>query len=101
MYWNKQEEVIFDIILFILVVFQVLTFFAVKSGGDSLQFGIILVGLNLLFLAAMIPYAKWVWKTASYKTAFLQVAKHEFFILGLSVLGIIVAMLLNSIRRHA
>lgn len=101
MYWNKQEQFVFDIVLFIVVVFQILTFFEVKSGGDFLQSGIILVGLNLLFLAAMIPYAKWVWKTPSYKKAFLQVAKHEFFILGLSVLGIIVAMLLNSIRRHA
>src|SRR4030042_1441059 len=100
MYLNKQEEVIFDIVLFIVVVFQVLTFFALKSGVDSPQYGIILLGLNSLFLAAMIPYAKWVWKTPSYKKAFLKVAKHELFLLGLSVLAIIVATLMNGIKSH-
>jgi len=87
MYWNKQEEVIFNIVLFILVVFQVATFFELKSGGDSIQCGLILVGLNLLFLAAMILYAKWVWKSASYQKALLQVAKRELIILGLGVIG--------------
>ena len=101
MYWNKQEEFIFDIILFILVVFQVLTFFSVKSGQDSPQFSIILMSLNLLFLAAMIPYAKWVWKMPSHTKAFLKVAKHELLLLSLSVLAIIVAILMNGMKRNA
>jgi hypothetical protein len=101
MYWNKQEEVIFDIVLFILVVFQILTFFVLKSGVDSPQYGIILVSLNLLLMAAIVPYAKWVWKTVSYKKAFLQVAKHELVILVLIVLGIIVALLFNNMKTHA
>ena len=93
MYWNKQEEIIFDIVLCILVVFQVATFFELKSGGDSLQYGIILIGLNLLFLAAMILYAKWVWKSASYQKALLQVAKRELIILGLSAIGTLLVLM--------
>lgn len=101
MYWNKQEQFVFDIILLILVVFQVLTFFAMISRTDTPQFTLFLVGLNLLFFVAMIPYAKWVWKTPSYHKAFLQLAKHELLLLGLSILVIIVVMLLNSIKRNA
>jgi hypothetical protein len=89
MYCSKQEEFIFDIILFILVVFQVVTFFTVKSGEYSLRFAMILICINVVLLSAMIPYAKWVWKTPSYNNAFLTVAKHELLFLGLSVLAMI------------
>jgi hypothetical protein len=101
MYWNKQEEVIFDIVLFILVVFQILTFFELKAGGDLLQYSIILVGLNLLFFLAMVLYAKWVWKMTSFQKAFVRVAKHESFILGVMGLGIILALLLKNMKRRA
>lgn len=101
MYWKNQEKIIFDIALFMLVVFQVSTFFVVKSGSDNPQHFMILLCLNLLFLSAMIPYAKWVWKTPSYKKAILQVVKHEFIILGLSILVIIAAIFIDSVQRHA
>ncbi len=93
MYWSKQEIIIFDIVLFILVVFQLSTFFILHSYDSTVQITGILVGLNLMFLAAMIPYAKWVWKTASYQKAIVQVLKHELFILGLSVSCILLALL--------
>ena len=93
MYWNKQEQFIFDILLFILVVFQISTVFMLKSEETDLRNGIVLVGLNVMFLAAMIPYAKWVWKSASYQKALLQVAKHELIILGLSAIGVLLALL--------
>ena len=93
MYWNKQEKVAFDIILLILVVFQISTFFMLKSVETTFQNSIILVSLNVMLFVAMIPYAKWVWKTASYHKAFLQVAKHELIILGLSATGLFLAIL--------
>lgn len=93
MYWSKQEEVIFDIILFILAVFQLSSFFMINTGDINLLNDIILVGVNLMLLAAMIPYAKWVWKTASYQKAFFQVLKHELFMLSLSVTCIVLAII--------
>lgn len=93
MYWDKQEQFVFDIILFILVGFQISTFFILKTYETNLQNGIILVGLNLMLLLAMIPYAKWVWKTESYQKAFLQVVKHELILLGLSATGVLLAIL--------
>jgi len=93
MYWPKQEQFVFDIILFILVLFQMSTFFMLNTGEVNFQNGIMLVGVNLMFFAAMIPYAKWVWQTASYQKAFLQVVKHELFILGLSATCILLAIL--------
>jgi len=97
MYWNKQEQVVFNIILFILVVFQISTFFMLKSAETAFRDSIILVSLNVMLFLAMIPYAKWVWKTPSYYKAFLQVAKRELIILGLSAVGLFLAIL--TIRR--
>jgi hypothetical protein len=93
MYWNKQEQFIFDIVLFILVVFQISTVSMLKSEETDFRNGIVLVGLNVMLFAAMIPYAKWVWKSASYQKTLLQVARHELIILGLSVLGVLLALL--------
>ena len=93
MYWSKQEQVVFDIILFILVVFQLSTFFMLKTDETNFQNAFILVGVNLMLLAMMIPYAKWLLKTTSYQKAFLHVVKHELFILGLSATCIFLALL--------
>ncbi len=100
MYWSKQEQFIFDIVLFVLVAFQISTFFILKTEPSNLQYGLVLAGLNLLFLAAMIPYAKWVWKTLSFHRAILQVVKHEIILLGLIVGGILLAMLLRNMKIH-
>ena len=101
MYWSNQEKIIFDIVLFVLVVFQVSTFFVVKSGSDTPQHFMILLTLNVLLLSAMIPYAKWVWETPSYKKAFLQVVKHELIILALNTIVIIAVILVRSVQRQA
>lgn len=93
MYWTKQEQFLFDIILFILVVCQMSTFFILIKDGHDIQNGIILVSLNLILLAAMIPYARWVWKTSSYQRAFLLVAKHEVLLLSLSAAVALLAIL--------
>ncbi len=100
MFWNKQEEIIFDIILFILVIFQALTFFALKSDIEAPQYSLIITGFNLLFFLAMIPYAKWVWKSSSYQKAFLQLLKHETILLGLVAIGILLAMVFDSMKKH-
>lgn len=93
MYWEKQEQFVFDIILFILVFFQLATFFMMHTGKINFGSGMFFVGLNFVLLMAMIPYAKWDWKTVSYKKAFLQLIKHELIILGLSAVGIVLAIL--------
>ena len=93
MYWNKQEQFVFDIILFILVVFQLGTFFALLTGKINTESGPFLLGLNFLLFIVMIPYAKWVWETITHQKAFLQLIKHEFIILGLSAIGIVLAIL--------
>lgn len=100
MYWNKQEQFIFDIILFILVVLQVSTFLVLKSGMEIPQYSLILMSLNVLFFLGMIPYAKWVWRTSTYLKAFLQLAKHEVILLVLVVLVILFTVLLNSVIKH-
>ena len=96
MYWGKQEQFLFDIILFILVVFQASTFFMLKTQEMALQNSIFLVGLNFLLFFAMIPYAKWVWKTASYQKPFLQVSKHEIVLLVMGVAGILLGMFMKK-----
>jgi hypothetical protein len=93
MHWNRQEQFVFDLLLFVLVLFQTVTFFVLKSGTDKPGHAIFLVGINSLFFVAMIPYAKWVWKTQSFWKAFLQVAKHEIILLCLIVAGILLALL--------
>jgi len=93
MYWTKQEHIVFDIILFILVIFQLYSFFALNTDETNFQNAFILVGVNLILLAMMIPYAKWLLKTTSYQKAFLHVVKHELFILGLSATCIFLAIL--------
>jgi len=92
MYWHKQEQVAFEIILFILVTFQIATFFTLKNYKTTLPNGIFLVGLNCVFFIAMIPYAKWVWKTTSHQKALFLVTKHEIIFLGLNVAIIILTM---------
>ncbi|MGD0884897.1 MAG: hypothetical protein ABSA46_08500 [Thermodesulfovibrionales bacterium] len=92
MYWCKQEQYVFVVILFFLVVFQISTFFIIKN-ETNFQDGIILVGLNLILLLMMIPYAKWVWKAASYQKAFLQVVGLELILLGISAAVILLAIL--------
>lgn len=94
MYWNKQEQFVFDIVLLVLVAFQTFTFFILKAGEASLQYGLVLAGLNGCLFAGMIPYAKWVWKTPSYRRAIPYVPIHEIILLGLVVGGLFLAMLL-------
>ena len=94
--WSKQEQFVFDVILFILVVFQVSTFFMLKTQEMALQNRIFLVGLNFLLFFAMIPYAKWVWKTASYQKALLQFAKHEIALLVIGLVGILMGMFMKK-----
>ena len=96
MYWSKQEQFVFDIILFVLVLFQASTLFILKTQEMALQNGVFLVGLNLLLFFAMIPYAKWVWKTTSYQKALLQVAKHEIVLLLIGVAGMLLGMFMNK-----
>lgn len=96
MHWNKQEQFIFDIVLFVLVVFQIFSLFMLLTQSNAAQDIVFLVGINALLFVTMIPYAKWVWKTPSYQQAFLQLARHEFFLLGLIIVGIIVAMLVTG-----
>jgi len=75
---------------------QMLTFLELESGTSGLQFGFILVGLNLLLFIAMIPYAGWVWKTSSYKKALMQLVKHELILLVLFVLVIFLVIIITS-----
>jgi len=96
MYWSKQEQVVFDIVLFVLVVFQIGTFLNLNA-GISVS-GVFFVGLNVLLFMLMVPYAKWVWRTASYGAALLHVVKHEIVLLSLTILGIILTELITSAR---
>ncbi len=100
MYWNRQEQFIFDVILFMLVVLQVSTFFVLKSGMAISQYSLILASFNVFFFLVMIPYAKWVWRTPTYLKAFLQLAKHEVILLAVIVLGILLTVLLNTGIKH-
>ena len=99
MYWSKQEQFIFDVILLLLVAFQIAT--VSLYAGNLLENGILLVGINVFLVVALIPYAKWVWKIPSYQKAFLQVVKHELIILCLIALGIIFAMLMRRMNLHS
>lgn len=99
MYWSKQENIIFDIILFLIVFFQFITTFVLTGDVDN-QTSLVLVGLNFIFFGSMIPYAKWVWKTASYRKAFLQVVKHELYILGLSIPCLLLAILAIILKQQ-
>ena len=98
MYSKKQEQYVFNLILFFLVILQIYSFIIIIE--DSLQTGIILLGINLLFFAAMIPYARWVWKLTSYRKAVGKVAKHEIIILGLSGAVILLLMLITRMRMR-
>jgi hypothetical protein len=101
MYWKNQEKIVFDIVLFLLMLFQATTIFVVKSGSDIPEDFAILLALNLFFLAGMISYAKWVWKTSSYQKAFFQVLKHESIVLGASAFVAILVIFIEIIKRHA
>jgi len=98
MYWNKQEQVIFNIVLFILILLQITTIFILKNIETTVEYDIILVGINIILFMVTIPYAKWVWKTTSYRKAFLQVAKHELIILSVSAIGVLLAMLITKLK---
>ena len=98
MYWSKQEQFIFDVILFVLVIFQISTFFMLKTEETNLRNVIILVGLNFLLFVAMIPYARWVWKLASYRQGFLRLVKHEMLLLGLFAAAIFLPIASNCAR---
>ncbi len=64
MYWSKQEQFVFDVILLVLVALQIAT--VSLYAGNLLENGILLVGINVFLVVAMIPYAKWVWKIPTY-----------------------------------
>ena len=98
MYWSKQEQFIFDVILLVPVAFQIAT--VSLYVGNLLENGILLVGINLILLIAMIPYAKWVWKIPTFQKAFLQVVKREMIMLGVIGLGILLAMLMRRMKLN-
>ena len=90
MYWNKQEETVFDIVVFLLVLFQAFTLTMITIRATGLKGGLFLVGLNMLLAGAMIPYARWVWKMTSYRKAFLKFVGREavlLSIIGIAILG--------------
>lgn len=96
MYWKKQEQYVFNLILFVLVFFQFTTVTIIKE--TDLQTGIILVGVNLLFFVAMIPYARWVWKLGSYRKSLVKVCKHEIILVSLSGAVVFLLMLMTRIK---
>jgi hypothetical protein len=96
MYWKNQENIIFDIVLFVVIVFQVATVYVVKTDSNISQYLIIIICLNLLFFALMVLYAKWVWKMISYQKALLKVIKHEFIILAVCLMIIIIVSFLHE-----
>jgi len=98
MYWSKQEQLAFDIILLLLVGFQIAT--VSLYAQNSLNNGILLVATNVFLVVAIVPYAKWVWKISTYQKGFLQVIKHEIILMGLILLGILLAMLMRRMKMH-
>ena len=96
MYWSKQEQLAFDIML--LVGFQIAT--VSLYAQNSLNNGILLVATNVFLVVAIVPYAKWVWKISTYQKGFLQVIKHEIILMGLILLGILLAMLMRRMKMH-
>jgi hypothetical protein len=98
MYWNKQEQFIFDIVLFTLTAIQMATIFALKAKAVTSGEGAIFAGINVILFMAMIPYAKWVWKITSYQKAFLQVVKHELTIIGLIAIGVLLTILTSKLK---
>lgn len=100
MYWRKQEEIVFDIVLFLLALFQAFTVIMIAIGATGLRGGMVLVGLNALLAGAMIPYARWVWKTSSYRKAFLNFIKREAISLFIIGIAIIAATLVARTKTH-
>ncbi len=92
MYWSKQEQFIFDVILFVLVIFQISTFFMLRTEETNLRYAILLVGVNLFLFIAMIPYARWVWKFTSYRPGLFRLVKHEIILLGVIAAAIFLAL---------
>jgi hypothetical protein len=96
MWHEKQEIYIFNIILFIFVIFQFMTigtFFVNVAGGITLTV------INLLLFILMIPYAKWVWKTSYNGQALKQVLKQEAIILSYFAVSIVIMFLIVLIIR--
>jgi hypothetical protein len=53
MYWSKQEQFAFDIILLLLVGFQIAT--VSLYAQNSLNNGILLVAINVFLVVAIVP----------------------------------------------
>ncbi len=99
MYWHFQEKVVFYIVIFVVFIFQIISLLTIRDLGYSLSYGIILIGLNLLFFFGMIKYAQWIWKQLSISVALKRVLKYEaIFIFGLLVMVLITKALHPELR---
>lgn len=87
MYWKKQEQWVFDLVLFIVVGLQVVTVLRFTVDPMELHHGLILAGVNVLVFAAMIPYARWTRRLSSHRRALLRVVTPELAILSLVAAG--------------
>ncbi len=95
--WHKKQEIyIFNITLFILVIFQFMT---IGTFYVNVAAGIILTVINLLLFILMIPYAKWVWKTSYNDQALKQVLKQEAIILSYFAVSIGIMFLIVIIKK--
>jgi hypothetical protein len=98
MYWKKQEQWVFDLVLFIVVGIQVVTVLRFTLDPMDLHHGLTLAGVNVLVFAAMIPYVRWTWSAPSYRRALLRVVTHELAILSLVAAGTLLALLVGHAR---
>lgn len=84
--WHKKQEIyIFNIVLFILVVFQIISVFALFF---NIVEGLILIIVNILLLVLMIPYSKWAWENPSTHQVSMRVLKQEVIIIGYFVVSV-------------
>lgn len=90
MYWYFQEKLVFYIVLFTILVFQISSLLTLGEIGYLSNYGITLISINLLIFFGMIKYAQWVWKKLSLANAIKKVIKYEaIFLFGILVLVLI------------
>ena len=84
MYWRNQEEIIFYIVLFILVVFQASSAIVLNDSHSVLASPMLtLLVLNALLLFGMVLYARWVWKGLSIFRVLFKILVFELFVVVL------------------
>jgi len=76
MYWQKQEKIVFGIVVFLALIIQLSSIYLLKNSTMNVRF-VLLVSKDIAIFLGLILYAKWLWKSISYSQIGLRILFFE------------------------